>query len=259
MSIAKELNERLFESSEEQQTHTEYRSEYGYYSAIADGNTEAVKKVLIRTDNVSLYENGEYGKLSKDRLRNIRYHFVAAAAVITRLCVEKGLERELAYTMSDLYIEKMDELQTAENVLALYNEMLLAFTEKMAALPKRGVYSAHVLKAINYICRNRTKRINSSSVSEALGLNRSYLSSLFKSETGTSVSGFIRTEKLKAAANMLVFSDSSECSCADIAEYFGFASQSHFIKLFKQETGLTPAEYRRKNSRSLFFRDSKQT
>lgn len=166
MSIAKELNERLFESSEEQQTHTEYRSEYGYYSAIADGNTEAVKKVLIRTDNVSLYENGEYGKLSKDRLRNIRYHFVVAAAVITRLCVEKGLERELAYTMSDLYIEKMDELQTAENVLALYNEMLLAFTEKMAALPKRGVYSAHVLKAINYICRNRTKKINSSSVSE---------------------------------------------------------------------------------------------
>lgn len=257
MSISKELNARLFENAEEQRVHVEYRSEYGYYGAVADGDIEAVKKVLVRPDNVSLYENGEYGTLSKDRLRNIRYHFVVAAALITRLCVEKGLERELAYTLSDLYIEKMDRLQAAEKVLSLYNEMLLVFTEKMAALPKRGAYSVHVVKAINYICRNRTKKITASSVSEALKLNRSYLSSLFKRETGTSVSGFIRMEKLKAAANMLVFSDSADCSCADIAEYFGFASQSHFIKLFKQNTGLTPAEYRRKYSRSLFFRDSK--
>ncbi|MDE5992750.1 MAG: AraC family transcriptional regulator, partial [Oscillospiraceae bacterium] len=111
MSISKELNARLLESAEEQRVHVEYRSEYGYYGAVAEGDIEAVKKVLVRPDNVSLYENGEYGILSKDRLRNIRYHFVVAAALITRLCVEKGLERELAYTMSDLYIEKMDRLQ----------------------------------------------------------------------------------------------------------------------------------------------------
>ena len=254
MSISKELNARMLESAEEQRVHVEYRSEYGYYGAVAEGDVEAVKKVLVRPDNVSLYENGEYGILSKDRLRNIRYHFVVAAALITRLCVEKGLERELAYTMSDLYIEKMDRLQTAERVLSLYNEMLLAFTGKMADLPKHEVYSIHAVKAINYICRHRTERITAASVSEALGLNRSYLSTLFKRETGTSISGYIRAEKLKAAANMLVFSD---CSCADIAGYFGFASQSHFIRLFREETGLTPAEYRKKNSRSLFFRDAR--
>lgn len=252
MSISKELNARLFENAEEQRIHVEYRSEYSYYGAVADGDIEAVKKVLVQPDNVSLYENGEYGTLSKDRLRNIRYHFVVAAALITRLCVENGLERELAYTLSDLYIEKMDRLQAAEKVLSLYNEMLLVFTEKMADLPKREVYSIHVVKAINYVCRHRTDKLTADSAAKALGLNRSYLSTLFKRETGTSLSGFIRTEKLKAAANMLVFSD---CSCADISEYFGFASQSHFIKLFREETGLTPAEYRKENYRSLFFRN----
>lgn len=254
MSISKELNDRLFESAEEQRVHIEYRREYEYYGTVADGDVEAVKKVLVRPENVSLYENGEYGILSKDRLRNIRYHFVVAVALITRLCVEKGLERELAYTLSDLYIEKMDRLQTAEKVLSLYNEMLLAFTKKMADLPKLEVYSIHAVKAVNYICRHRTEKITASSVSEALGLNRSYLSTLFKRETGVSISGYIRTEKLKAAANMLVFSD---CSCSDIAEYFGFASQSHFIKCFREETGLTPAEYRKKNSRALFFRNGR--
>ncbi len=254
MNISKELNARLFENAEEQRVHVEYHSEYKYYGSVADGDIEAVKKVLVRTDNVSLYENGEYGTLSKDRLRNIRYHFVVAAALITRMCVEKGLDRELAYTLSDLYIEKMDRLQTAEKVLALYNEMLLVFTEKMSVLPKQEVYSIHAVKAINYICRHRTEKITAAAVSKALGLNRSYLSTLFKKETGMPISDYIRSEKLKAAANMLIF---SECPCSDIAEYFGFASQSHFIKCFREETGLTPAEYRKKNSRSLFFRNSR--
>lgn len=52
--------------------------------------------------------------------------------MITRLCVEHGLEQELAYTMSDLYINKMDELQQAEAIISLQNDMLLDFTQKMA-------------------------------------------------------------------------------------------------------------------------------
>lgn len=46
MSISKELNARLFENAEEQRIHVEYRSEYGYYGAVADGDIEAVKKFL---------------------------------------------------------------------------------------------------------------------------------------------------------------------------------------------------------------------
>lgn len=125
--------------------------------------------------------------------------------MITRLCVEHGLEQELAYTMSDLYINKMDELQQAEAIISLQNDMLLDFTQKMADLPKRHGYSIHVIKGMEYICRHLHQRLTVTEVAAALSVNRSYFSTLFAKETGCSVSQYIRQEKLQAAANMLRF------------------------------------------------------
>lgn len=248
MSMNKELNSQLFLRREEQQSHEDYAQEYGFYDVIAAGNMEEVRKRLVDPENITMYERPEFGQLSKDFLRNIRYHFVVATALITRLCVEKGLERELAYTLSDLYINKMDTETNAQKILTLYNELLLDFTMKMAELPKQNVYSIQVVKAMEYIYKHRNERLTVQQIADNLHMNRSYLSTLFVKETGGSISDFIRKEKIKAAANMLKF---SEYSYSDIAEYFGFASQSHFIQCFKKQMGVSPKEYRRKFSRSL--------
>lgn len=247
MSMNKELNAKLFERREEQLSHVEYDHEYKYYDNITMGNVEEVQKVLANPKNITMYEAPEYGKLSKDFLRNMRYHFVVSTALIARLCVEKGLERELAYTLSDLYISKMDVAKTAEQIIILHNEMLMDFTHKMADLPKQQVYSIQIVKAIDYIRMHRNIKLTIQEIADELKINRSYLSSLFKKETGRSISDYIREEKIKAAANMLKF---SEDSYGDIAEYFGFASQSHFIKCFRKQTGLSPKEYRKKYSRN---------
>lgn len=251
MRLDKELNDRLFVRREEQQSHVEYREEFGFYSNVAEGNLEAVKKMLADPDNKHPYDSPVYGRLSADELRNVRYHFVVSVALITRLCVEKGLERELAYTLSDLYISKMDALSELREILSLQNEMLLDFTRKMEKLPKHRVYSMQVVRAIDYIKLHRNEHLTVEKVAEALHLNRSYLSALFSKQTGGSISAYIRREKIEAAANMLRFSD---YSYADIAEYFGFASQSHFIQCFRKEMGETPLEYRRRvlNEETLF-------
>ncbi|MBQ8781758.1 MAG: helix-turn-helix transcriptional regulator [Oscillospiraceae bacterium] len=247
MSMNRELNSQLFHRREEQLGHVEYDHEYKFYDNITTGNIEEVRKVLADPNDTAMYESPEYGKLSKDFLRNMRYHFVVSTALITRLCVEKGLERELAYTLSDLYIGKMDIAKTAQQIITLHNEMLMDFTQKMADLPKQQVYSIQIVKAIDYILKHRNIRLTVQDVADMLNINRSYLSSLFIKETGISVSDFIRREKIKAAANMLKF---SEYSYGEIAEYFSFASQSHFIKCFRNQTGLTPKEYRKKYLRS---------
>lgn len=247
MSMNKELNEKLFQRREEQLNHVEYDHEYKYYDNITTGNIEEVQKILANPKDINRYESPEYGKLSKDFLRNIRYHFVVSTALITRLCAEKGLERELAYTLSDLYIGKMDAAKTAEQIIMIHNEMLMDFTQKMANLPKQQVYSIQIVKAIDYILKHRNDKLTVQDIADRLGINRSYLSSLFKKETGKSISAFIREEKIKAAANMLKF---SEYSYGDIAEYFGFASQSHFIQCFREQTGLSPKEYRKKYSKN---------
>ena len=243
MSYNKELNRRLFLQREEERTHVEYRHEFGFYSIITEGNVEAVKKILADPNNTGMYEKAEYGQLSKNPLRNMRYHFVVSVSLITRLCAEKGLERELAYTLSDIYISKMDLLNSPQDIISLHNEMLMDFTRKMAELPKSQVYSIQVCRAIEYICRHLNRRLTAESIAAELGINRSYLSTVFKRETGTALSAFIRREKISAAENMLKFSD---YSCSEIGEYFGFASQSHFISCFKEIIGVTPKEYRKR-------------
>lgn len=246
MNINKELNSRLFDRSENEQIHEEFNREYGFYSNIVRGDIEAVKNSFCNPNNENMFENEQYGKLSANKLMNIRYHYVVSVSLITRLCVEHGLDRELAYTLSDLYISEMDKLSRPEQILNLYNQMQLAFTKKMSELPKKKIHSIQIVKAMNYVCSHRTEKMTAESIADILGISRGYLSTLFKKETGISISDYIRREKLGAAANMLIYSD---FSYSDIAEYFGFASQSHFIQCFKRELGCTPSEYRKQNFR----------
>lgn len=104
MNINKELNSRLISQSENDIHHEEYNNEFGFYSNIVRGDIKAVKNTFCDPTNIVMYDNSKYGKLSADKMRNIRYHFIVSTVLITRFCADNDLERELAYTLSDLYI-----------------------------------------------------------------------------------------------------------------------------------------------------------
>lgn len=242
MNIDNDLHREAFCRREEQQSHLEYNLEYQFYNAVSLGDTEKVCKYLMNTESNDVYNEDEYGKLSNDALQNSRYHFVVAVALITRICVEHGLNREEAYTLSDLFIQKMDSLKTICDISVLHNKMIIDFTERMKKIKKEQIYSIHVIKAMDYIYIHLHEKIKVSQIAENLSLNRSYLSSLFSKETGMSINQYIISEKIKSASHMLT---SSEMTYSDIAEYYGFSSQSHFANCFKKETGYTPMNYRK--------------
>ena len=56
-----------------------------------------------------------------------------------------------------------------------------------------------------------------------------------------------KAAKIEKAKNLLQYSD---YSIVEIANYFSFASQSHFIQTFQKYTGLTPRKYRDKHFRN---------
>ena len=76
-----------------------------------------------------------------------------------------------------------------------------------------------------------------------MAVNKTYLCRLFKKETRQTIGSYIKKAKVKAAVNMLLY---SEMSPLDIALALSFSSQSYFIKVFKEETGYTPADYRKR-------------
>ena len=85
-------------------------------------------------------------------------------------------------------------------------------------------------------------------LAEYVQLNETYLSKLFKKETGQSVSEYIRDRKVEEAAALLRY---SEKTSVEIATDLGFSSHSYFISIFKKVMGMTPKEYRDQYFRKL--------
>jgi AraC family transcriptional regulator len=74
------------------------------------------------------------------------------------------------------------------------------------------------------------------------GVHPVHLARSFRAGTGLSVGAFVRKLRLEWATERLVRSDQP---LAFIAAEAGFADQSHFTRLFRTATGVTPARYRR--------------
>ena len=80
------------------------------------------------------------------------------------------------------------------------------------------------------------------SIADSLKISPNYLSALFRKNEGISLTRYILQEKISQARGMLLY---STMPYSEIAMYLGFSSQSHFCKVFRQFTALSPSEFRR--------------
>lgn len=228
------------ETSDRHHTHTE---DMYQYDLLRMGDPRAVE------EGIRMFSSNLPGHISDDPLRNYKYLFVASTTLASRSAIAGGMDAERAYNISDLYILKMDLLQSVDEVKALHADMFAFYTKEMAALDKAAVYSKPVTQCIDYIYNHLHEPLHVKDLAMQVKLNKSYLSTLFKKETKKSVSEFILSKRMEAAQNMLKFSD---YTYAEISAILTFSSQSHFTRVFKKQTGYTPKEYRNK-----FFRITK--
>lgn len=214
--------------------HTDREDSY-QYELLKMGDMRAVE------ESKRIFAEGLPGHVSDDPVRNYKYLFVASCALASRAAISGGMESERAYNISDLFILKMDVLNTVEAVLALHAEMIEFYTREMASLHKRKFYSKPVTICIDYVFNHLHEKITVSQLAETVNLTESYLSTLFKKELGITITDYILTKRMEAAKNMLKF---SEYSYVEVASILAFSSQSHFIRTFKKFSGYTPKEYR---------------
>lgn len=237
VDMKKEWSGRQFMMREVNFLHAPYEPEFAFYVAVRSGNVEKVNH-LCKNDFI---DNEGLGKLSDNPLHNAVYHFIITTALVARFCIDGGMEHEVAYGLSDFYIQKADKCGTPEQISQLHGAMSIDYAQRMAALKKEGIFSKPVAKCMDYIYGNLHTRITLAMLAEYVNLNPNYLSRLFKKETGISISLYIQRKKIEAAQNMLGFMDDS---VAQIASTLSFPTQSYFIEVFKKQVGMTPKKYR---------------
>ena len=216
--------------------HFQYEKEMQQYQMMKAGDNGAAEE-----SHRMMLQAAVTSKLADDPVTHMKYLFICNATLMTRFAIEGGLDSETAYNTSDLYIYNMNKCRSVDEVLDLHFEMVSYFTKCMQNLKKENIISMHVLKCMDYIDRHLHERILLGQMAAYTGLNTSYLSALFKKETGLSLSGYILKRKLEVAENML---RNSAYSCSEISSFLAFNSQSHFTEAFRKKNGVTPKQFR---------------
>lgn len=219
--------------------HHRYAEEMKQYQLMQSGNPDAVEesqRMMRRMLPVGL---------SADPVMNAKFLFVANITLQTRFAIEGGLDEETAYNTSDMYIRKLDLCRSADEVMDLHREMCSYFTGRMTNLKKEAVFSKPVIQCINYIEEHLHLKIRIQDLADHVSLNPTYLSTVFKKETGRTGVDYILHRRIETACNMLRYSD---YSASQISEILAFSSQSYFIRCFRQIKGMTPYEYVQKHS-----------
>ncbi len=230
----KRLELMVAQNREELVFHQDPLAEWELFHQVKNGNTARVSQawgVVAR----------KLGTLSrKSPLRNMKNLAICGITLATRAAIEGGLFWEEAYTLSDLYIQSIEDLHDVEEVNAAFQEALLDFTERVER-SKRDHVSMPVAKCQNYIFNHLYEDLRLNQLAELVNLAPAYLSTLFKRETGITISQYIQRERIEEAKRLLMLTDST---IAEISSRLNFYDQTYFGKVFKKHTGMTPNRYR---------------
>lgn len=250
--IQKDLTDFIFSQHESGLHHNPYDQELRELSAIENGNVAALEKSLAE-DYI-----GQLGRLAKDDLRNMKNISLVVIATSSRAAIKGGLSPEIAFSMADIYSQKIEEstsknvpLQITRNAEFEYTRMVHELRNNNTQMNSfSGEENEHIMAAKNYIFKNLHSKISVADIAEALGLNANYLSGLFTLHEKITLKKYILNNKLTLVKNMLTY---SAYSYSEIAYYLGFSSQSHLGKEFKKATGLTLSQYRTKYQMQEFL------
>lgn len=103
-------------------------------------------------------------------------------------------------------------------------------------------HQKRILEAIAYVEKHYTEAISADHLSVEFDMDARRLQAGFKKLTGLTIHLYIVQHRILKAMEDL---DNSNFTLKVIAEMHGFASESHFIDLFKKKTGITPTQYRK--------------
>lgn len=230
-----EIQLLLYENAEREFIHQTHHEDMLRYYYLMQGDMRAVEE-----SDKATYAPIQ-GKLSNDPLRNFKYLFVVNIGLASRFVIEAGVPLEKSYAISDLYIQKMDLLESEEEIRELLHECYTTYVKTVQEYKKSNRYSKPIMLCLNYISSHFNEKITLEDLSCEVELHPNYLSCLFKKETGETLREYLTRNRIDVAKSLL---SRTNYSYIQISNSLAFYSQSHFIKVFKDQTGYTPKQYR---------------
>ena len=139
-------------------------------------------------------------------------------------------------------IDNLDQLSGKYQIAARYleAERFDACVKVISDVKKESpLVTIHFVK--RYVKEHLNQDLSLSQISVVTGYNPTYLSRLFKEQTGETLNRYISRKRMEYIAQLM---RDPQISMQQIMEAAGFATRSYFNQFVKKETGLTPKQYR---------------
>jgi two-component system response regulator YesN len=181
---------------------------------------------------------------TKTSIEHMREIAVFIASSLMQFLPDKFFDIESSSDNNPLVLSKILKTFNSGNLKSLLCS--LAF-QICSELKKSFVQNNAIISKVNdYIAQNYQKNIRLAAIANHIHVNSSYLSRLYRQETGITITDAISRYRIEKAKEFL---QNPEIKAYEVAYLVGFEDAAYFSLMFKRHTGCSPTEYRQLSNR----------
>lgn len=196
----------------------------------------------------------EENTLWKDALRGKKWLFDREAftklteRLLSAPAALSALERGMMHTFYDIEKElagfhlDMPKLQNMDQTVRFLQHYRNKAIDYAFSSPACESLTLSLLKAVAMVERDCAQDLHTGEVAAGIGLSRPYFSNCFSQMVGIPFNVYLRRERINRACELL---RNESLTVEQIANKVGYLDLRSFCKLFREQTGKTPSEYRK--------------
>ncbi|MBQ2733294.1 MAG: helix-turn-helix transcriptional regulator [Clostridia bacterium] len=189
---------------------------------------------------ISLFSDQFFEKRVSDPLRNAKNYGIIMNTLLRKAAEKGGVHPMYLDAVSSSFAMKIEQMPSLADNPSMMLEMFRSYCRLVMKHSMRDL-SPVVRKTVLLIDSDLSADLSLKTLARAQGISLGYLSSVFKKETGKTVTEYIREKRVQHAAHLL---GTTHLQIQTIAIHCGIMDVQYFSKVFKKETGKTPKEYR---------------
>ena len=175
----------------------------------------------------------------RDELTIWKFFIVKMSVLLGFVAMEKGGNVQLVISMEKEFVNKADSAGEVTECHQMLRDMIHRYAGLGQVQMKK--YSQLVQKIMAAVEMDLTAPLTLQYFAERLNVNGSYLSNLFRRETGQTITDYVTGKRIAHAANRLRYSREP---IKMIARQAGIPDVQYFGRVFKKKMGVTPTRYR---------------
>ncbi len=211
-----------------------YDFENEIMSIVALGQEHKAARILEVLGEMS------FERRMSDPIRNIKNYAIIMNTLLRKAAEQGGVHPLYINDVSSMFAIKIEQTASVKSLQELMMDIFRGYCRLVRKHSMKN-YSPIVRKVITLINSDLSANLTLHTLAESQNISSGYLSTVFKRDTGVTLTEYITRERMQRACRLL---STTNLQIQTVALHCGIMDVQYFSKLFKKYTGKTPKEYR---------------